>query len=152
MKYLISLFLVMTVSMVARAAVIANNNVQVTEYVYDFSVSGGAIGFINLSTALKKDLPVGVIIHRVDYYMDTAFTSGGAATVAIGNLSAPAVYLAATAFNNGAFALGNVASVSIGLPDYLALVNEGKIGITVAGAALTGGKLKLLVHFTQLKR
>lgn len=152
MKYLVSVLMVLGLGMTAKAAVIGNNEVQVMEYTYDFAVSGGAVGFINLSTALKKDLPVGAIIHKIDYYVETAFTSGGLATVAIGDSGTGNKYLAATAFDNAAFALGNVAALSSGLPNYLSAAAEGKLGITVATAALTAGKVKFLVHFVQMKR
>lgn len=148
---LVTIALVFT-GMFSQAAVVGNNNVQVMEYEYDFAKSGGAVGFINLATALKKDLPVGAIITDVHYYVETAFTSGGAATVAIGDASAGAVYKAATAFGDATYAAGFVAKAAIGSPNYLAVANEGKFGITVATAALTAGKVKFLVSFMQLKR
>ena len=49
MKYLLILALFF-VGFASNAAVIGNKGVQVMEFVYDFSVDGGSVGFKNLST------------------------------------------------------------------------------------------------------
>lgn len=57
------------------------------EYVYDFAVDGGAVGAISLnSTDPNGDLlDEGFIVEDVELKVDTTFTSGGSATVKIGN-------------------------------------------------------------------
>lgn len=125
-------------------AAIVGNQLKVQEYVYDFAVDGGAVGFIDLADAMK--LPVGTKILRVWYSVETAFTSGGSATVAIGDAASGARYLAATAYNNAAYNAGTLAQAAIGTPVAVSSANIGKLGITVATAALTAGKLKLMAE------
>lgn len=130
---------------------IGNKDIQVMEFLYDFSVHGGAIGQIDLSDRLGNAIPSGAIMLRASYYVETAFTSGGAATVAIGDVASAARYLAATAFDNAAFADEKVAAAAIGVPLKVASANAGKIAITVAAAALTAGKMRIFVEYVQEK-
>lgn len=55
-------------------------------YKYDFAVDGGAVSTIPLTI---KDgvnlLEAGLVIEEVQVYVQTAFTSGGSATVTLGN-------------------------------------------------------------------
>lgn len=101
---------------------------------YDFAVNGGAIGTIDLAC----EIPEGAIILDGVLDVQTAFTSGGSATVAI-QTEAAADILAATA----------VASLTAGLAD---IVPDGTaanmvkttairtVALVVATAALTAGK------------
>jgi hypothetical protein len=58
-----------------------NDGVQVAEYMYDFSVDGGAQGSIILSDkAGKANLPVGAMVLGCHARVLTAVTSGGSAT------------------------------------------------------------------------
>ena len=124
-------------------AAIVGGEYSIQECTYDFAVQGGAVGFIDICG--KKALPVGSYIVDGFYIQQTAFTSGGSATVALGDATSGARYLAATAYNNGAFAAGFIAKYAIGTPVSIAAANTGKLGITVATAALTGGKMKMMV-------
>lgn len=117
----------------------------VQEYTYDFAVQGGAVGFIALKTPANA-LPQGGIVTSMYYMVQTAFTSGGSATVALGDAAAGARYLAATAYNNGAYAANTPALAAIGVPVYVSSANIASPGITVATAALTGGKMKFVVE------
>ncbi len=136
-------------SLTATASNISNKGIQQQEYVYDFAVDGGATGFINLADNFA--LPVGSVIVDVYYYVETAMTSGGSATVAIGDADTAARYLAATAFDNAAYADEKVAKAAIGVPFKTDSANDGKFGITIATAALTAGKIRFFVNFLQHK-
>lgn len=127
----------------AKATTFSNNGVMVQDFVYDFAVQGGAVGFIDL----KSNVPNGAVILRVTYKVDTAFTSGGSATVALGDSNTNARYLAATAYNNAAFTAGTVAAAAIGVPLNVNAAAKGEVGITVATAALTAGKMHLFVEY-----
>lgn len=53
-------------------------------YKYDFAVDGGAIGAIALR-ALTNALEAGLIITEFEMLVEETFTSGGSATVILGN-------------------------------------------------------------------
>lgn len=125
-------------------AALVGGKIQSQEYVYDFAKDGGAVGFIDLADAMK--LPAGAMILGGYYLVDTAMTSGGSATVAIGDAASGARYLAATAYNNSAFDAGDLAAFAIGVPLNVDSANKGKFGITIATAALTAGKLKFVLE------
>ena len=125
-----------------------NDGVLVQEYLYDFAVDGGAVGTIDLSDNAKRHaLPVGAIVKAVHYRVLTAMTSGGAATLAIGDLDTAARYKAATAYNDAAYALNFVAAAAIGVPMLCDAANDGKFAVTIAGAALTAGKIGFYVEY-----
>lgn len=135
-----------TASFNASAQISGGGNSQFTaEYMYDFAKHGGAIGFIGLKGAGANALPSGAVILSAHYQVVEALTSGGAATVALGDAASGAKYLAATAYNNAAFTLNVPAAIAIGLPGFVSSANIASPGITVAGAALTGGKLRLVL-------
>lgn len=139
----------------ANAKVAGNQGIQVMEYVYDFSVDGGAVGFKDLSAKLNNALPAGASIVRIHYYVQTALSSlnsGGSATVAIGDSDTNNRYLTATAYDNAAFADEKLAALSTALPNQVDSAAEGKLGILIGTAALTAGKISLLVEYAQVKR
>lgn len=115
------------------------------EYVYDFAKQGGAVGQISLVNPANP-LPVGAIVTSVHYNVMTAFTSGGSATVAIGDVASGARYLAATAYNNAAYTANTPAAAAIGVPMRVGAANAGQIAITIATAALTAGKMMIVVE------
>lgn len=147
MKFILSLMTMFCLALVgfcSTASAQIGGKKFTQEYVYDFAKHGGAVSFISLTVPANK-LPLGSIVTSVHYRIVTAFTSGGAATVALGSEASAASYLAATAYNNGAYALDNVAAAAIGVPNLIA-TTEGNFGITVAGAALTAGKVMFVVE------
>lgn len=121
---------------------------NVIKCVYDFSVSGGAIGDISLKDVAGSDaiVPSGAIITKVLVHVVTAATSSGAATVALKSEGA-ADLLGATA----------VASLSLaakldGVPANTAataiiLTADRTIKATVAAFALTAGKIHVFVEY-----
>ena len=121
------------------------NQMLTKECVYDFAVHGGAVGQIPVCG--NQSIPSGAVVMDMYYMVETAFTSGGSATVALGDVASGARYLAATAFNNAAFTAAVPAKAAIGVPFKLDSANKGKLAITVATAALTAGKMKMWVVF-----
>lgn len=120
---------------------------SVVEVVYDFAKHGGAIGDMDLSDPSKlagnQALPQGMIVTEVGYRVLVAPTSGGAATISLGDSASNVRFLAATAYSNAAFALDNVAKAAIGVPNLVNSANKAKPVLTVATAALTAGKMML---------
>jgi hypothetical protein len=118
------------------------------EVVYDFAKHAGAIGAIDLSDPSKfggnAPLPDGMIVQSLTWRTLTALTSGGAATVALGDAASAAVYLAATAFNDAKFGLDAVAAGAIGMPRLVSSANIAKPQLTIAAATLTAGKIALV--------
>ncbi len=155
MKYLFMIFALLFVSLTAQASNIGNKNIQVREFVYDFAVDGGSVGFKNLTTKLNDALPAGSSIVRIHYYVQTALTSlnsGGSATVGIGDSDSNARYLSATAYDNAAWADEKLAALSTALPNQVDSAAEGKLGVVIGTAALTGGKISIIVEYVQVKR
>lgn len=140
----------------AKAAVLGNSGVQVMEYVYDFSVQGGSLGFKDLTTKLNNALPAGASILRVSYYVQTAMASGngsGSATLAVGDSGSGGRYKAAAAYDNAVWADENLVSLSAAaIPNQVDAANEGLIGVTIGVSPLTAGKISFLIEYVQVKR
>jgi len=153
MKFLTTVvFLVLaTFSSVSYAVPVGNANLQTQEFVYDFAVNGGATGFKDLSS-LGKRISAGAVIVDMYYRVDVAPTSGGSATIALGDVNDNDRYKAATAYNDAAYALNFVAKAAQGVPANITAADIGKMGILIETATLTAGKIKFLVSFYQPKR
>ena len=102
---------------------------------YDFATHAGAIG-----TALGLDvsIPSGAIILRVIGSVNTAFTSGGASTVAI-NIGSTEVN-AATAFDHADY---TAVDVHYSTP----VAASGEINLDIATATLTAGNYDIWVEY-----
>ena len=121
---------------------------HIVKAVYDFSKVGGAIGAISLlgSDGKAIKVPANAIVTNVLVDVKTALTSGGSATVAIAVESA-ADLLAATAV-----ASFSLAALLAGKPVGTAATAvkttvERSVVATVAVAALTAGKMNVLVEY-----
>lgn len=118
-----------------------NDAIQVAEYEYDFAVDGGATGAFDLSAkANKADLPVGCCVVGHQVIVQTALAGSGA-SAKIGSTNDDDKYLV-----NGDIP-GSGLATSSASAEYIATANEADVVMTVAGAALTAGKLKVLVSF-----
>jgi hypothetical protein len=106
------------------------------EATYDFASMGGAVGTISLG----KSLPAGSIVTQLYTDALTSLTSGGAATVAIEVGSD--VLKAATAFNDASL---TGLDAQTGLP--IKTVNGGNLEVVIAGAALTAGKIRVMLAY-----
>jgi hypothetical protein len=119
---------------------------EVIHEVYDFSKDGGAIGTINIFKLAAKS-----IVHDFWFEVETALTSGASATVEVGyaggtaNVAAQKAYSALTAnlvsgpMDKGADLYDATNKDSLRKK----YTSETTIGMKIATAALTGGK----VHF-----
>lgn len=112
--------------------------------VYNFSTQGGAIGSIELKDEDGKSMsiPANACITRLFTDVQTAFTSGGSATVAIA--VGATVLKAATAFNDATLT-GFDAQTVTAVKVTVASVPQ----ITVAVAALTAGKMRVFIEYIQ---
>jgi len=127
------------------------NKEHIAEYVYDFSVDGGANGTaIDLhDKAGKSVIPVGAIITDVVAKVVTACTSDGSATVAWGNGDN------ADGYSGTTIAVGSLTDNSLwhkGVQGTEALIwdntNDAPKYVNVADAA--DGQLKLLISDADL--
>jgi len=110
---------------------------------YDFSVDGGAIGGMSLT---GDNIPDNATITRAWYEVITAFTSGGAATVAFGvSVHDTTGLKAATAYNDASYAVGYGDMIPDGTATNFTTKTTGRrdIWMIIAGAALTGGKVRV---------
>ncbi len=135
-----------------------NDGLQISEYLYDFAVDGGATSQIVLSAKEGyKPIPVGAIITKVQATIITACV-GSSSTVAVGNVTDDdgfieaiaeatlvAGYCANSERNGGAKLWDDTEDASIDLP--VAVANDGKIGVKIGTAALTAGKFSVAVHW-----
>jgi len=128
---------------------IANRIIKAT---YDFGIHGGAQGDINIGldlTGLGAEaivIPAGSLIKQTYAYVETAFTSGGAATVSFEIQGANDV-ITATAYNDGLYTVSTAAE---GIQDGTAAAMEvlaGTVHIAVATADLTGGRVHLFIEY-----
>lgn len=119
---------------------------------YDFAVDGGAVGSITLRSApgdiLGNEIPAGSVITGGYIEVDTAFTSGGAATVAV-NSEGAGDLLAASAVSGAPWSTTGRKSIipaSTGATAVKATAKRNLV-ITVATAALTAGKGRVVVFY-----
>lgn len=114
---------------------------------YDFAVDGGAVSAITLR---GDSIPSGAVIVDVLLHVETAVTSGGAATLAIGTEAATDM--------NAADAVSGAPWSTTGAKrgDFTATTAPVKttaargIVATIATAALTAGKFSVLVWYVEL--
>lgn len=115
---------------------------------YDFSEQGGAQGDFNLKDEEGNDLILkgDAIIHKITTDEETAFTSGGAATIVI---KAGATSLtAALAFDTAFTGIDDQAFA--GAVDGIKISGDQNILITVGAADLTAGKTHFYLHIAEV--
>lgn len=98
--------------------------------VYDFSVSGGAIGTISLGVSL----PANAIVLEVISDEITPLVSAGSASFVAG----------ATSISGDLLASAGVQAHAVGP---VKIVAPGAIGIVIAGAPVTAGKARVFVRY-----
>lgn len=119
---------------------------HVMRALYDFSVSGGAVGAISLldETGKAAIIPNKAIITNVYIDVLTQPTSGGSATIALGCNTASDIK-AATAI---ASYTGIVAANPVGTAaSAIKMTADRTVTATVAVAALTAGKMYVMVEY-----
>jgi len=128
-----------------------NDALIVQEYVYDFSVDGGTASTITLSSKDNKDvLPVGAIVTNATVWVQTAATSGGSATVSFGLGADADGLLSATAvasLTENAVIVGDSTVIPGSAAVRVANAAGGAVTATIATAALTAGKISVLVEY-----
>lgn len=117
------------------------NKLNHQEYVYDFAVDGGAVSTIN---AKGNMLPLGAVVTSVQAVVETAFTSGGSATLSIGDTSSVTKYAAATAVGS---LVDKFLVTAAGVPNQVGAANEQQIVFAIATAAMTAGKLRVAFEY-----
>lgn len=118
-----------------------NDHVQVAEYEYDFAVDGGATGSFDLSAkANKADIPTGAVIVDHCVVVQTALVGSGA-SAKIGTTNDDDEFLVLT--EEPAAGISN----AFGGEPNLVAAGDGDVVMALSGAALTAGKLKVLVSF-----
>jgi hypothetical protein len=137
----------------------SNDGLQVQEYVYDFSVDGGATGAIDLSAKAGYDpLPDGAIVSEVVAFFEAAIV-GTSSTLSWGNTADPDGYsgsaiaeatlvinYVANGFDNGAALLWD--DTNDHKIHYLAnATNKRDFSVTIGTADLTAGKVKFMVAY-----
>lgn len=114
---------------------------QVVKLTYDFSLDGGGIGTrIPVNSVL---IPAGAVITSGYFVPRANLVSGGAATVAIGLIGVGSNALAGpnpySDFNN----IQNNNAVVWWTSNVVKITEDTAVSITIAGAALTAGKLEI---------
>lgn len=120
---------------------------------YDFAVDGGAVSTITLRSpvdySVGNDIPIGAIIEGGFVEVDTALTSGGAATVGVNSQAAGDLVAAATAFDAAPWSSTGRKSL---VPAFTGATTvkttaQRRLAITIAVAALTAGKFRIVVWY-----
>lgn len=123
-------------------------------YEYDSTVDSKAVGTVDLRLNGVQGIQAGCVIENVNVFVQTAFTSGGSATVTLGNSVDDDGYMAtffSLATANAALKSGQVAGALLWddtndaelnyfVPSTAAAIPKLKIGT----AALTAGKAKFI--------
>lgn len=125
---------------------------QVAHAVYDFAKDGGAIGVINIF-----DLPANTIVHDCWFEVEEALTSGGSATLELGENGGDTDGFIAQAAVAG-FTVDKVSAQSekgallydATAKDSLRYKNTAAktIGFKIATAALLTGKLHIYIEYS----
>lgn len=119
---------------------------------YDFAVDGGAVSTITLRAApgysVGNTIPSGSVIVGGYLEVDTALDSGGAATVAV-NSEGAGDLVAAAAFDGAPWSTTGRKDL---VPDFTGSATvkttaQRSLAITIAAAALTAGKFRVVVHY-----
>jgi len=118
---------------------------------YDFDVDGGAVGQITLRGVgmLGAGMPIGSVVTGGYIEVDTALTSGGSATVAVdlegsGDILAAAAYSASPWSSTGR---KSVIPAGTGATSVKTSTASKSIKVTVATAALTAGKFRVVLFY-----
>jgi hypothetical protein len=130
----------------------STRDLKVAKGEYDFAVDGGAVSTIVLRASaddeLGNDLPPSAVILGGYIEVDTILASGGAPTVAINSEGAGDLQ-AAAAFGGAPWSTTSrksIVPVFTGATSVKTTVRR-QLAITIAAAALTGGKFRVVVLY-----
>lgn len=119
---------------------------------YDFAVDGGLVSTISLRATAEDSLgnliPLGSYIEGGFIEVLTILASAGAPTVAV-NSEAAGDVLAATAFGSSPWSTTGVKSITEAFTGATVVKTTvaRSLAITIATAALTGGKFRVVVYY-----
>lgn len=136
------------------------NKILVKEFVYDFSVNGGATGAISLVSNEPNGnlLPEGFIFNQVSLYTETALASTGSATVTVGNTLDPDgffvdIFAAASAAGSALHAgqldgalIWDTSLDAIKACRVTSASNTQDVSITIGTAPLSAGKIRVVIE------
>lgn len=125
-----------------RDIAVAAEGVRLMEYTYDFAADGGAVGAFVLGE-VKED----IVIHRAWLKVQTAFTSGGSATLSAGVTSGSSAELIPVTAVGSLSANAVIDEAATPLNVYVASGETLEIEILVA--AMTAGKCELVLECSQ---
>lgn len=118
------------------------NQLLIQEYEYDFAVDGGATGVITLSSkANEVTMPVGAIRKATHVLVQTALL-GASASAKVGTTASDADFAA-----DAAVATYSLNALFNDTTPVVVSATSGDCLLTIAGGALTAGKLKVLVEY-----
>lgn len=123
-------------------------NLKTLQAEYDFAVDGGAVGTITLRQSgsnLPNQIPTGAVIVGGYIEVLTTCTSGGAATIGVNSEAAGDIKAAATGF--ATYAAGIVPIVPSWGTSAVKTTANRSLAITIAAAALTAGKFRVVVLY-----
>lgn len=115
-----------------------NGKMETVEVTYDFAADGGAIGALDMFTALQD-----LVIHRVIAKVNTT-CAGATATVSVGKSGDAAGLMAATAV--ASLVAGAVIDSHVG---GYKLASGGIMQQSIATAALTAGKITYVIEYSK---
>lgn len=123
-------------------ASVAPNTLNVQEFVYDFTVDGGAQSAISLGS-----LPLGAVVIDCRGAVEVAVTSSGSATITLGNTTTADSLLASTA-KTLVDAIGDVVGQAV-TPSLTQATTAAlaAVKITIGTADLTAGKIRFFITY-----
>lgn len=125
-----------------EAIYVFSNGAEHIELEYDFSQDGGAIGVYDLAMIKER-----MVVEKCYLKVDAAVTSGGSATVEFGIKAGDTdAFIAATA--PGALLINTVVDQA-STADGLVIAPDAVLAMEVKTAALTAGKLTLVLKLAQ---
>lgn len=113
---------------------------------YDFAVDGGAVGDIALR---GQNIPSGAVVLDALLEVETALTSGGAATGAVKSEAAADIQSAAAVTGAPWSTLGFKRATFVATTAPIKTTAQRTVALTVATAALTAGKFKAYIFFRE---
>jgi hypothetical protein len=126
---------------------LSKENLRCAKFVHDFAVDGGAIGAVILKLGA---LPTKALIMGGAVHIDTAYTSGGSATLALSVESANDILTATAVASLTLLANFEVGPIIITDTTWIktsASVNRG-LTATIADATMLTGKLTCWLYYT----
>jgi len=136
------------------------NEKLMKEFVYDFSVLGGATGAINLVAIdpIADLLPAGFVVDNVSLYTETAIASTGTPTITVGNTTDPDGYFvdifAAASAANSSIHVGQLAGALVwdttedAIKGYRisSTAADQNVAFTIGTAPLSAGKVRVTIE------